>query len=53
MIFKRLAIKSWRKKEEWIHNCWGWGWLIDEQVDEFVIEKYIEIFKGIVYKYNV
>ena len=51
MIFKRLAIKSWRKKEEWIHNCWGWGWLIDEQVDEFVIEKYIEIFKGIVYKY--
>ena len=27
------------------HHCWGW--LIEERVDIFVIEKYIEINKGI------
>ena len=29
------------------HHCWGW--LIEERVDIFVIEKYIEINKGIMY----
>ena len=38
-----------------LNNCiWNcWGWLIEKRVDEFVIEKYIEINKdiNIMYKF--
>ena len=31
----------------YVIDCWRWCWLIEKPVDEFVIEKYIEIIKGI------
>ena len=32
--------------------CWGWDWLIEEQVHEFLIEKYMEIIRGISIMYK-
>ena len=45
-------MKIWRIKfVVIIIICWGWDWLIEEQVHEFLIEKYMEIIISIMYKF--
>ena len=45
-------MKIWRIKfVVIIIICWGWDWLIEERVHEFLIEKYMEIIISIMYKF--